>query len=136
MLGNETLWISRACSAWPGFLTNVALFAKGILSMIRLERILFPTDFSENARCAQEYAWALAEQFQSELHVLYVLQDVALVMPEPGTMFALPAFNLEEVRLSAERALMLLPALQWPNGRMVRSTRAGSPFVEIVRYAA
>jgi universal stress protein A len=103
---------------------------------IRIARILFPTDFSENARCAEEYACELARQFQSELHLLYVLQDVALVMPEPGAVFAIPALNVEEARLSAERLLATRPADSAQLGRVIRATRSGSPFVEIVRYAA
>jgi nucleotide-binding universal stress UspA family protein len=44
--------------------------------MIRLERILLPTDFSEFSKPAEKYACALAEQFDSELHLLHVLQDL------------------------------------------------------------
>lgn len=105
--------------------------------MIRLKKILFPTDFSSNAQAAQDYACAFAEQFGAELHIVYVLQDVSLVMPEPGTMFAIPASNLEEVRASAEKALAGVPAANWCAGkRVVRVTRSGAPFVEIIRYAA
>jgi nucleotide-binding universal stress UspA family protein len=105
--------------------------------MIRLQKILFPTDFSSNASAAQDYACAFAEQFGAELHVLYVLQDMSLVMPEPGTMFAIPASNIEEVRASAEQALAQVLDAAWCKGRRVtRTTRDGAPFVEIIRYAA
>jgi universal stress protein A len=104
--------------------------------MIRLQKILFATDFSTNARSAQDYACAFAEQFGAELHVLYVLQDMRLVMPEPATMFAVPASNLDEIQASAERALALVPDATWCTGKhVVRATRSGTPFVEIVRYA-
>ncbi|MGQ0635184.1 MAG: universal stress protein [Planctomycetaceae bacterium] len=103
---------------------------------IRLKRILFPTDFSTNAKCAQDYACELARQFQAELHVLYVLQDVSLVMPEPGLMMTIPALNVEEMKQSALRALKTVPDSQWPAEKVVRTTRMGAPFVEIVRYAA
>lgn len=104
--------------------------------MIRLQRILFPTDFSENARWAQQYASAFAEQFHAELHVLYVLEDLAFAMPEPGMMFAMPALNLEEVERSASQALGALEDPLWPKLRVHRTTRRGAPYVEIVRYAA
>ena len=105
--------------------------------MIRLRKILLPTDFSQNSRTAQEYACALAEQFGAELHVLYVLQDVTLIMPEPGAMFAIPALNVEEVRLSAEKMLQTIPDEAWSQGKtIVRATRMGTPFHEIVGYAA
>lgn len=104
--------------------------------MIRLRRILLPTDFSDSARAAQTYACALADQYQSELHVLHVMQDVMLMMPEPGTAFGLPQNYLVDLKLGAEKALdNLLPA-EWTKGKVVvRATRMGNPFVEIVRYA-
>lgn len=104
--------------------------------MISIKRILFPTDFSEFAKPAQDYASALAEQYHAELHVLYVLQDIALVMPEPGMMMSMPALNLDEVQESAERALASIIDPQWPQEKVVRATRRGAPYVEIVRYAA
>lgn len=104
--------------------------------MIRLRRILFPTDFSENARAAQEYACAFAEQFRAELHILTVLHDVAPVLPEPGTLFITPVSNLDETRLSAEQAMSGLLDPKWEQAnRVVRATRPGTPFLEIIRYA-
>jgi nucleotide-binding universal stress UspA family protein len=104
--------------------------------MISLKRILFPTDFSEAAKPAQKYAIALAEQFHAELHVLYVLQDVALVMPEPGSFMTMPGLNLDEIQESAERALATIIDPQWPQEKVIRATRRGAPYDEIVRYAA
>ncbi|MFN9976683.1 MAG: universal stress protein, partial [Phycisphaerae bacterium] len=43
-----------------------------MLNMIRLKRILVPTDFSEYSRPALQYGCAIAERFGSELHVLHV----------------------------------------------------------------
>lgn len=107
------------------------------LAMIQLKKILLPTDFSQNSRTAQKYACALADQFGAELHVLYVLQDLTLVMPEPGAMFAIPAVNTAEIQQSAEKALATIPEPGWCAGKkVVRATRNGSPYAEIVRYAA
>jgi len=49
--------------------------------MIALRTILTPTDFSEPANRALEYAKALAESFHAELHVLHVAEDVTIVDP-------------------------------------------------------
>lgn len=104
--------------------------------MITLKRILFPTDFSENAAEAEHYACSFARQFQAEVHILNVIQDMVLVTPEPGSLFAMPGANLEEVRRSAEQALAKLPDPTWGHDlSVVRATRSGNPFVEIVRYA-
>ena len=104
--------------------------------MIRLKRILFPTDFSECSKRAQEYACALADQFQAELHVLHVLQDVGLMLPDPAAGLSLPPNYLIEQKQMAERALDGLLSGEWTRGnRLFRATRMGSPFVEIASYA-
>ena len=104
--------------------------------MIRLNRILFPTDFSQCSKRAQEYACELADRFHAELHVLHVLADVALMMPEPGSALSLPQNYLVDMKEDAEKALSgLLPA-EWTQGKkVIRATRMGNPFVEIGHYA-
>lgn len=104
--------------------------------MIQLRRILFPTDFSDNARAALPYACAFAEQFGAELHILNVMYDMAQVVPEAGAFFTTPVSNLDEVRESTERELAKLPGAEWGNlGNVVRATVPGTPFLEIIRYA-
>jgi nucleotide-binding universal stress UspA family protein len=104
--------------------------------MIRLQRILFPTDFSECSKRAQEYACELADRFSAELHVLNVLQDVTLMMPEPGSAPMLHRNYLLEMKEGAEKALDALLPAAWTEGkRAVRATRMGNPFIEIGKYA-
>ncbi|HLJ09559.1 MAG TPA: universal stress protein [Planctomycetaceae bacterium] len=104
--------------------------------MIALKKILFPTDFSDGAKAAQEYAVALAEQFKSELHVLHVLADMVMMMPEPGSALALPPNYLVDLKTQAEQSLAgVLSGAGQTGLSVVRALRMGSPFVEIVRYA-
>ena len=42
---------------------------------MKVQRILWPTDFSENAAKALPYVQSLSEKYQTEVHVLYVLKD-------------------------------------------------------------
>lgn len=42
---------------------------------MQIERILWPTDFSENAALALPYVTSLAEKYGAEVHILYVLKD-------------------------------------------------------------
>ncbi|MBN1105991.1 MAG: universal stress protein [Deltaproteobacteria bacterium] len=42
---------------------------------MKIEKILWPTDFSENAAKALDYVTSLAQQYQAEIHILYVLKD-------------------------------------------------------------
>jgi universal stress protein A len=104
--------------------------------MIDLKRILFPTDFSECGRAAEKYAQAFSERFGAELHVLHVLSDIMMTMPEPGSALSLPQNYLGEMKQEAERALnKILPDATKAGLRVVRATRMGNAFVEIVSYA-
>jgi len=42
-----------------------------------IKKILWPTDFSANAEYALPYVQSLTEKYQPEIHVLYVLEDLA-----------------------------------------------------------
>jgi len=104
--------------------------------MIAIKKILFPTDFSDCAKTAQEYAWEMADQFQAELHVLNVLADVMMMMPEPGSALSLPQNYLVDLKTEAEKALgKLFPEATKSGRKIVRALRMGNPFVEIVKYA-
>ncbi len=104
--------------------------------MIAIKKILFPTDFSDCAKTAQEYASALADQFQAELHVLNVLADVMMMMPEPGSALALPQNYLVDLKQEAEKALdRVLGDAAKAGAKIVRTLRMGNPSVEIVKYA-
>jgi universal stress protein A len=104
--------------------------------MIKLQRILLPTDFSEFSAAARMYACAFADQFQAELHVLHVIQDLAPLVPEPGAALAPPLDYLRELELNAQAMLERALDAQWSVGkRIVKAVRQGPPFLEIIRYA-
>ena len=88
--------------------------------MIQLNKILFPTDLSAAAAEAQLYACSLAEKFGAELHVLSVIQDMALVSPDPNMPWLVPANNLEEIRKSVEASLLAIPDAQWSVGKTIQ----------------
>lgn len=104
--------------------------------MISLKRILLPTDFSDYAAHAKQYACALADRFDAELHLLHVVQDLIALTPEPGMAFPTPAIDLDELQAAADQSLRTWLDPQWSQGkRLVYATRQGAPFLEIVRYA-
>ncbi|OYW24644.1 MAG: hypothetical protein B7Z55_01580 [Planctomycetales bacterium 12-60-4] len=104
--------------------------------MITIKKVLFPTDLSDAAAEAQLYACALAEQFGAELHVLSVMQDVALMSPDPNVPWVIPASSLDEVRVNLEGALQQVPPPDWCAGKTVlRIIRTGVPYIEIDKYA-
>lgn len=44
---------------------------------MKIKRVLWPTDFSSNAEKALSYAQSLTVLFGAEIHVLYVIEDIA-----------------------------------------------------------
>lgn len=103
------------------------------LEMIDLKRILLPTDFSENAKTAQNYAVDLAKKFGAELHLLHVSVDMLAMVPEPGMNFLPPGDYLRDMQNAAKAALEKVEP--GDDLKTVRDVRLGTPFVEIVRYA-
>ncbi len=51
---------------------------------MEIKRVLWPTDFSENAASALPYVQSLSEKFQTEVHILYVIEELALHEPWYG----------------------------------------------------
>lgn len=105
--------------------------------MIRLARILLPTDFSKYSSEATKYACALAEKFDAELHLLHVLETHLSSTPEFAAGLALPT-TVKENRAACEKAMLAVLDAAWAQSRrskIVRAITEGTPFVEIVRYA-
>lgn len=104
--------------------------------MIKLHRILCPTDFSEFSNQAIAYACELAEKFNAELHLLNVLQGYDAVAPGVGETFAPFTDWLPELRKQSEEQLAKLPGPEWVSKVKVhRTTRVGAPIDEIAKYA-
>ena len=100
--------------------------------MIKLERILVPTDFSDCAKQAIEYGSELAKRFGAELHLLHVVQPIVMA-------YAYGAAIPEEALHPEGPAKKELDDVEVPDvehiSRVERSVRSGTPFVEIVRCA-
>jgi nucleotide-binding universal stress UspA family protein len=103
--------------------------------MIRLQRILVPTDFSESARHALTYGLSFAREYQAELLLLHVVEVVPVGYASdlfPGPMAAV----FQEVSTYARAELAKLAALGRERGLAVRElVLQGKPSAEIVRAA-
>lgn len=105
--------------------------------MIQLNRILVPTDFSEFSRPALDYGCAIAARFESELHLLHVVPDPAMLVPEAAA-FSVESMQDQTDALTAEAHTRLakLPSDGWDNGKpVVREVRVGPAFLEIIEYS-
>lgn len=105
--------------------------------MITLDKILVPTDFSDFSKPAMTYGCAVAARFNSEVHLLHVCPDPAMLIAESGGLSGVGMVEqADAIEEEAKKSLAELPPDGWENGRpIVRETRVGSPFFEVIKYA-
>jgi len=104
--------------------------------MIKIARILCPTDFSDYAKHALKYACSLAEKYNAELHLLHVLPDPATTIATYGPIAGyLPDNWSESMEKHAVSGLNKIPNRKWAaEHRVVRATTQGVAFIEIIEY--
>ena len=103
--------------------------------MIRLKKIMVPTDFSEPSESALKYARAFAEQFGATLHLLHVVEDPFLYAPT-SEGYVIPPHLHEEMETAArDRLNSSLSPAEREKFQAQLVLKHGSPFVEVVRYA-
>jgi len=100
--------------------------------MIEIHNILCPTDFSEPARLATDYALEFARSFKARLHLLYVIEDPILYSPAVGGY----APKMEDIEAYAQTGLdsWIFPE-DAGSVEVVRRWVHGRPFVRILRDA-
>jgi nucleotide-binding universal stress UspA family protein len=102
--------------------------------------ILVPTDFSDTAQRALDYAKVLAEAFGATLHVVHVAQDPLTYVPmmEPNMSTAAVLAQVRD-ELGSDARHRLSTALSDAEQKKFRpkwELRWGLPYVEIDDYAA
>ena len=105
--------------------------------MIKIERILCPTDFSEYAEHALQYACSLTDKYNAELHLLHVLPDPATTIATYGPIAGyLPDDWSESMETHANRELKEIPDRKWAaEHKVTHATSQGITYVEIIEYA-
>jgi nucleotide-binding universal stress UspA family protein len=102
-------------------------------------KILAPTDFSEDSKLALSYAITLAQKFSSEIIVVHVDQPLAPVMVSelnPGVDVTTMNRIAEEARMLALKELDKATSYLRDNGVRARGLmRVGAPFLEIINAA-
>jgi nucleotide-binding universal stress UspA family protein len=105
--------------------------------MIKLERILFPFDFSEPSLHGLRYARSFAEAHGAELHVLHVLDEACQYWMALGPN-SVPVGPPPEEMLAATRREMdafVQEHLRDAGFPVKTEILLGRPFLEIIRYA-
>ncbi len=104
--------------------------------MIKIERILFPTDFSPTAEHALKYALTFASEHKAKLYVMHVIQDPdsPVVFGEEGASVAPPSFEKMEAR--AKKAIQQLIPEQYMKELDIENIIVrGRPLKEILKCA-
>ena len=102
--------------------------------MVKIEKILFTTDFSENSTEALKYATSLAEKYGSCLHIVHVTLG-----PNEFLAYSVEAYIPDSMkkseRASLEANLKKLPPAKYGSPKSVKhKILEGLPFPEILTY--
>jgi len=103
---------------------------------ISIQRIMFPTDFSDLAKIAQHYAMSLADRFGAELHLMHV---VAPLMPYPdvSSPWIMPESELQHQIDAADQRLRRVVDFAWLENHSSKfTTVVGFAVDEILKYAS
>jgi universal stress protein A len=100
--------------------------------MIKLEKILFPTDFSDASHNAKRYAISFAKVFGARLYVLTVNQLINMAFLDP-----LIIHDLDENRESAVQENLEQLSVEIVNQgvEVIAEVRKGSSSLEIISFA-
>ena len=103
--------------------------------MIKLKKVLVPTDFSESARHALTYATSFALEYRAELTLLHVVEN--LTVGYASDLFPVPMQEVfQEISGYAKTELAKLGALAREKGlTVVEQVAQGKPSAEIIRFA-
>jgi universal stress protein A len=100
--------------------------------MITIRRILVPTDFSDNSLAAVRYAVEIAVRFGSELVLLHVVSDMALVLPDAVMPTPVVTPDLDQLTTNAKTSLTnLIASENLARLNPKAEVRIGAPAVEI-----
>ena len=104
--------------------------------MIKIKKILYPTDFSEPSKLALEYAAALAKQFDAELEILHIMFDETQVVS-----FYLPQVTMQslsaDIETGSEKQLteFIDDQAVLKGVKYTKHLIKGTPFLEIIKRA-
>lgn len=103
--------------------------------MIKIKKILFPTDFSPCAEHALQYALAFASECKAKLFVLHVISDI-----NTPAVFGLELYpvlkDYEKIEEKAKQAMQqVIPERFLKEIEVENIIVQGTPFVEIIKCA-
>lgn len=102
---------------------------------VSIRRILVPTDFSEPASEAKEYAAAIADRWGAELHLLHVVVPPVIPFPDSASSWTMPSTGLKSRVEEAEQEIRREVSTWSEERRVISTVVTGFAVEEIVKYA-
>lgn len=102
-----------------------------------IQRVLFPTDFSDSSKYAKQYACAIAGSLEADLHVLHVVPEV-LPVPGPDGAWLMPMDGKIMQQLIDESKLSIAKEMQNSGmrpSRILPTVEFGNIVDVILRFA-
>jgi nucleotide-binding universal stress UspA family protein len=104
---------------------NAVAVPDGAQGSIQLHKVIFCTDFSDPARRALEYALSVAEEYDAEITLLHVLEEVQTLA------------NINEAIATATRQLnKLIPPKEGSAAKVKTMVRIGRAYEQIIQHAS
>ncbi|MFZ0959397.1 MAG: universal stress protein [Terriglobia bacterium] len=104
---------------------DAVVAADGAQDSIQLHKVIFCTDFSDPARRALEYALSIAAEYDAQITLLHVLEDVQTLA------------NIQEAIATATRQLdKLIPPERGKAAKIRTMVRIGRAYEQIIRHAS
>ena len=103
--------------------------------MIEIKTILVPIDFGDCSLAAVRYAKQLAEKFDGGIHLLYVIPDSALILPDAILPSLASVPDVGALQGHAASGLKDLIAREGLPEGTTHESRFGSPADEIIECA-
>jgi len=100
-----------------------------------LKLILVPTDFSEASEVALSSAVTLAQTFHAAIEILHVDLNLALVLPPPGDVIAMPIAMEGLIARAAEKVDRLVTEVREKKVVCTGASEMGRTYTSIVDHA-
>jgi len=104
--------------------------------MIKLAKILYPTDFSDLSLVALKYAKSFAKQYNAQLHCISVVDEGYQYWLALGPDGVPMTVDVEQLIASHQKKMEEFAKEHLSDvDKLITKVIAGKPFVEIVEYA-
>jgi len=104
--------------------------------MIKLAKILYPTDFSDLSLVALKYAKSFTKQYDAALHCVHVVDEAYqywLTMGPDGV--PLGPTDQQLIETTEQQMQQFISEHLAEHPKVIAKVLTGRPFVEIIRYA-